>query len=235
MKILIAEDDPKTREGLNATLQSEGYDTVLAADGNAALELFRSSNSQIACLDVMMPGMSGYDVCREIRKSDPDIPILFISAKSEEIDTVLGLELGADDFITKPFGVSELVARIRAVARRAYASGRAGSVPGSFTMRGLRIVPAELRAYRAADEEDRAEQPIELGPRDVSILSLLFQREGQAVDRDTFFDVCWGYDHMPNSRSLDQHISQLRKKIERDPGIPEIIVTVHGVGYRYES
>ena len=122
MKVLIAEDDPNTRAGLEEIISSEGYETHTAADGNQAIELFGEHKPDVVCLDIMMPGLSGYDVCKEIRKSNPLTGILFISAKSEEIDTVLGLELGADDYIAKPFGVKSVVARIRAVTRRVMAS-----------------------------------------------------------------------------------------------------------------
>lgn len=229
MKVLIAEDDPRTREGLQQILEAEGYETVLASDGEEALELIEARAPDILCLDVMMPKASGYDVCRRVREKDSGIPILFISAKSEEIDKVLGLELGADDFIVKPFGISEVVARIRAVSRRAFAakSPGPGAAPESFELGGLRVVPGELRAYRG-------EEVIDLSLRDIKVLRLLLDRQGQAIPRDTFFDLCWGFDYLPNSRTLDQHISQLRKRIERDPRSPQIIRTVHGVGYRYE-
>ena len=178
----------------------------------------------------MMPEISGYDVCKEIRKSNPLTGILFISAKSEEIDTVLGLELGADDYIVKPFGVKSVVARIRAVTRRVIASKNTHlkqERAAEFFMTDLRIVPEELRAYRG-------EESIELSLRDLQILTLLHNQRGKAVDRDTLFEKCWDYDFIPNSRCLDQHISQLRKRVEPDPTTPAIIKTVHGVGYRYE-
>jgi two-component system, OmpR family, alkaline phosphatase synthesis response regulator PhoP len=228
MKILIAEDDHHIRHGLAEIMRKEGYDTVLAADGDQALELFHRERPDFVCLDVMMPGVNGYDVCREIRQARSTVPIIFISAKSEEIDKVLGLELGADDFIMKPFGVREVVARLRAVARRYRAAHDAPPEPEPFTMGDLEVFPAELRARRG-------EQVIDLGPRDVKILELLHSRQGSVVDRDTFFNVCWGFDHVPNSRSLDQHISQLRKRIEQDPASPRIVLTVHGAGYRYDG
>ena len=127
MKVLIAEDDHNIRSGLEEILQDEGYETVVAEDGNQALALYRSESPDFLCLDIMMPGVNGYEVCREVRRSDPDVPIIFISAKSEEIDKVVGLELGADDFILKPFGVREVLARIRAVTRRYLARDRVGA------------------------------------------------------------------------------------------------------------
>lgn len=230
MNILIAEDDPNIAAGLADLLRGEGYEVVVAPHGRAALETWRSDRPDIVLLDIMMPQLNGYDVCREIRKSDPDTAILFLSAKSEEIDRVIGLELGADDFINKPFGVKEVIARIRAVSRRCLAvRAAAASQPqrASFRLDDLDVFPAELRARRA-------DAAIDLSLRDVRILTLLHREAGRVVDRDTFFRECWGYDHIPNSRTLDQHISKLRKRIERDPEAPSIIRTVHGVGYRYE-
>jgi DNA-binding response OmpR family regulator len=230
MKVLIAEDDPNTRAGLEEIISSEGYETHTAADGSEALKLFNAHHPDVVCLDIMMPEMSGYDVCREIRKNHPLTGILFISAKSEEIDTVLGLELGADDYIIKPFGVKGVIARIRAVTRRVIASKNSHLKQGKtadFFMGDLRVVPEELRAYRG-------EEAVELSLRDLQILTLVYSERGKAVDRDTFFECCWDYNFTPNSRCLDQHISQLRKRIELDHTSPQIIKTVHGVGYRYE-
>lgn len=227
MKVLIAEDDDHIREGLCEVLEGEGYRTISARDGTEALDAFERETPDFVCLDIMMPGMDGFEVCRRIRKHDENIPLIFISAKSEEIDKVLGLELGADDFIMKPFGVREVIARIRAVTRRCMAARPAEARPEPFTMGELEVSPAELRARRG-------DEVFDLSLRDVKILELLNRRRGEVVDRDTFFNECWGYDHLPNSRTLDQHISQLRKRIERDPKDPTIICTVHGAGYRFE-
>ncbi|HTG73933.1 MAG TPA: response regulator transcription factor [Terriglobia bacterium] len=228
MKVLIAEDDPHTRAGLEEILEAEGYQVFTAKDGKDALQLFRKESPDFVCLDIMMPGTSGYDVCREIRRADSNVPVIFISAKSEEIDTVIGLELGADDFIVKPFGVKEVVARIRAVTRRRFATAKAAAEPSSFKLGDLDVFPAELRARRAGTA-------IELSLRDIKILSLLHENRGAVISRDTFFNRCWGLDHMPNSRTLDQHIAQLRKRIEVDAKNPAIVRTVHGVGYRYDE
>ena len=228
MKVLIAEDDPHTRAGLEEILEAEGYQVFTAKDGKDALQLFQKESPDFVCLDIMMPGTSGYDVCREIRRADSNVPVIFISAKSEEIDTVIGLELGADDFIVKPFGVKEVVARIRAVTRRRFATAKAAAEPSSFKLGDLDVFPAELRARRAGTA-------IELSLRDIKILSLLHENRGAVISRDTFFNRCWGLDHMPNSRTLDQHIAQLRKRIEVDAKNPAIVRTVHGVGYRYDE
>jgi DNA-binding response OmpR family regulator len=228
MKVLIAEDDRHIRAGLEEILRDEGYDTVSAEDGARALELYRRHSPDFVCLDIMMPVMNGYDVCREIRRIDTRVPVIFISAKSEEVDRVLGLELGADDYIMKPFGVREVLARIRAVTRRCFAKGHKPAESRPFRMGDLEVQPAELRARR----DDRV---VDLSLRDVKILQVLFREKGKVVGRDMLFRECWGLDHIAHSRSLDQQISQLRKRIERDPRQPEIIKTVYGAGYRFEE
>jgi DNA-binding response OmpR family regulator len=225
MKVLIAEDDRFTREGLVEVLQTEGFRVIAAVDGADAIRLFHSERPDFVCLDIMMPGRSGYEACRAIRATSTDVPIIFISAKSEEFDRLVGFELGADDFIIKPFSVREVVARVRAVARRCCA--RQENPPAEFQMEDLVIMPAELRARRG-------DQVLELSPRDVKILQLLFENAGKALDRNTIFRVAWGEDYFPNSRTLDQHISQLRKRVEKDPREPRLIKTVHGVGYRFD-
>lgn len=227
MKILVIEDDFHTRNGLIEILTSEGYQTFAAENGQQGLEKFDEVKPDVICLDIMMPGMNGYDVCKKIRSKDTDVSILFISAKSEEIDKVLGLELGADDFIVKPFGVKEVVARIRAVTRRIQKHAKK-EMTDDFQMHDLHILPKELRAKRG-------DEIIELSLKDIKILTLLHKNNGSIVDRDQIFDLCWGMDYLPNSRTLDQHISQLRKKIETDAKNPTIIRTIHGVGYRYEE
>ncbi len=227
MKVLIAEDERHIREGLVDILEGEGYQAIAAADGADALVAFGAEAPDFVLLDIMMPMLDGYEVCRRIRKRDARVPIIFISAKSEEVDRVLGLELGADDFINKPFGVKEVIARIRAVTRRCYRDQPEDASRAPFQMADLVVRPAELRAQRG-------EETMDLSLRDVAILRLLHRERGRVVDREAFFRECWGYDHLPNSRTLDQHISKLRKRVERDPRQPALIQTVHGVGYRFE-
>lgn len=238
MKVLVAEDDPNILAGVIEVLEDEGYEPIASRDGAEALLRYHTHQPDFVILDIMMPEMNGYDVCREIRKLDATLPIVFLSAKSEEIDKVIGLELGADDYISKPFGIKEFIARIRAVARRAQRSTPAPPTQpevtatpdddASFVMGTLEIFPSELRARRD-------EQVMDLSLRDIKILQVLFANEGKVMDRNTLFNECWGMDYFPNSRTLDQHISQLRKKIEVDPKQPTIIRTVHGVGYRFEQ
>lgn len=226
MRILIAEDDRYIGEGLCAVVEAEGYTPQLASDGEQALHMFHAERPDVVLLDIMMPKRDGYAVCREIRKVDNDIPVIFISAKSEEIDRVLGLELGADDYIMKPFGTREVIARIRAVTRRCLARSTASSAHNEVLVFGdLEVYPAQLRARRG-------DVQLDLSLRDVKILQLLFRQRGQVIDRDTMFNECWGRDYFANSRTLDQHISKLRKLIEIDARNPQIICTVHGVGYR---
>jgi DNA-binding response OmpR family regulator len=228
MRVLVAEDDPRTRAGLVEVLSQEGYQVLQAENGRVALRRFEQEQPHLVVLDIMMPEVNGYDVCRTIRKLDARIPVIFLSARSEEIDKVLGLELGADDFIVKPFGVKELVARIRAVTRRCLqqSTETRGRLP--FRLGDLEVLPAELRARRG-------DQVIELSLRDVQILELFHLNPGTALSRRLIFDRCWGQNYIPGSRTLDQHISQLRKRIELDPADPRIIQTVRGVGYRYDA
>ncbi len=223
MKILFAEDDPITLDSLRACVEPEGFTAVLARDGREALALWEQHRPDLLCLDIMMPQIDGYEVCRQIRARDAQAPVLFLSAKSEEIDVVVGLQLGADDFIRKPFGKHELLARIRAALRRSQAVNKPAR---SFAMNGIEIYPSELRAERDG-------RSIDLSPRETAILALLHERAGEVIDRDTFFNRCWGVDYFPDSRTLDQHVAKLRKRIEPDPANPEIIETVRGAGYRH--
>ncbi len=230
MSILIAEDDPHLRDGIVDLLSLEGFQCQVADDGAKALALFRAEKPEICVFDVMMPVMDGLTLCREVRQIDPLVPILLLSARGEEGDRVRGLEIGADDYVAKPFGARELVARIKAALRRTKVQGApARSEPdGRLRMGDLEIDQKAMRAFRG-------EQRIDLTSREVAILAALYERRGQAVSRDELFDLCWGRDYMPNSRALDQYVSALRKKIEVDPASPRIIRTVHGVGYRYDE
>ncbi|MCA9139239.1 MAG: response regulator transcription factor [Planctomycetales bacterium] len=230
-RILIAEDDRNTRNALAEVLKGEGYEVIEAADGYHAKDLFDASPPDIACLDVMMPGMSGFDVCKYFRQQSPTMPILFITAKAEEIDKVVGLELGGDDYIVKPFGTKEVIARIRAVARRSL-SESPGAISiafsdESFLMGDLEVIPKELRVRRR-------DEVFSMTRREILILQTLSSRPGEVVTRADLFRSAWEDDHVPNSRTIDQTISQLRKRIEMDPKQPKVIQTVYGVGYRYE-
>jgi len=226
--ILIAEDDDNIRDGLEALLAREGYRVLAARDGVEALDAHAKSRPDFVVLDIMMPRLGGYDVCRLIRQTDPSTPILFLSARGEEIDRVVGLELGADDYLVKPFGTRELLARIGAILRRSRPAAPASGSSTVFRMDDLEIHPDELRARRG-------ETWIDLGPRDLAILRLLHERAGKVVDRSELFESCWGATFPGATRAVDQHLSQLRRKIELDPQEPRIVRTVHGAGYRYEA
>lgn len=225
MTILIAEDDPITLEALTACMEAEGFSTLCATNGREALAHWATQSPHLLCLDIMMPEIDGYEVCRQVRAEDRNVPILFLSAKNEERDVVAGLDLGADDFIRKPFTRREVMARVRAALRRVSASG---TEDHQIQLHDLVVFPASLLARRG-------ELEIDLTPREVSMLQLLHAEKGKAVARDQFLDHCWGLDYFPDSRTLDQHILMLRKKVEGDPSHPQIIETVRGVGYRFRG
>ena len=221
MKILLTEDDPMTLEALGELLRLEGFEVVEASGGEMALKLWDEVHPDLVCLDIMMPGMDGYEVCRRLREKDSRTPILFLSAKNEEKDIVAGLELGADDFIRKPFTTGEVMARIRSALRRAYPEKGSRKIQ----MADVVVWPDELRA-------EQNNSGIELTLREVKMLLLLEEKRGLPVSRDEFLDRCWGMDYFPDSRTLDQHVHMLRKKIERGS---ELIETVRGVGYRFRG
>ncbi|SQA51576.1 putative two-component response regulator [Yersinia pseudotuberculosis] len=228
MKILIAEDNAHIRNGLMEVLAHEGYRPIAAENGVQALALYRQQQPDFIILDIMMPELDGYKVCREIRKHDRQTPIIFLSAKDEEIDRVIGLELGADDYISKPFGIHEMRARIKTIVRRCLRKVPESAEDAGFPFGDLMVFPNELCAIRG-------ETRLELSLREVNILRYLYQHKGRVITRDMLFDAVWGYDHLPQSRTLDQHISKLRKTIELDPVHPVLIRTVHGAGYRYQG
>ncbi len=224
MRILLAEDDPITREAVAELLEAEGHKVSAAKDGLEALDHWRKHRAELVLLDIMMPGASGYEVCRAIRADDRRVPVLFLSAKSEEVDVVLGLELGADDFVRKPFGKHELLARVRAVLRR---NGEAKD-DDDFSFGPWRVFPKRLKA-------ERESQMIDLTPRELKLLALLAKHRGEVITRDELLNACWGLEYFPESRTLDQHVLNLRKKIEADPSRPVLIETVRGAGYRFPA
>ncbi len=229
-RILIAEDDTNIRLGLVATLESEGYDVVSASDGAQALKLAGQSAFALAILDVMMPKASGYDVCRELRARGDRLPVMMLTAKGEEIDKVVGLKLGADDYVTKPFGVQELLARVEALLRRSRSSTTAqasgDALPPVFRLGAAKIDRGTFMATVPGRE------PVALTAREMKLAELLAAHAGQVLSRDALLNAVWGVDYFGTTRTLDQHVAQLRKKVERDPEHPAGILTVHGVGYR---
>ena len=227
--ILIAEDDPSIRLVLVDILESEGYRVAVATNGEEALALFESTAPDLAILDIMMPRLSGYDVCRAIRKADAALPIIMLSAKSEEIDKVLGLELGADDYMTKPFGVRELLARVSAALRRAATTA---SVPAETNE--ATICFGEIALDRARRQLLRGSEEIALTQLEYRVLLAFIENADRALSRDELLNAAWGIDYQGTTRTLDQHVSQLRHKIEPDPAKPRYLLTVHGYGYRYK-
>ena len=227
-RILIAEDEAPLRDGLVATLESEGYAVLACADGAEALALWERERPDLLLLDVMMPEKSGYDVCREVRRHDAAIPIILLTARGEEIDKVVGLELGADDYVTKPFGIHELRARIAAVLRRAQAGASPVTTepPDRFPF-GAAVIDRRCFEGRLGDNSFR------LSPRELKLLELFAARPDEVLSRNDLLNAAWGIDYFGTTRTLDQHIAQLRKKVEPDPASPVVIETVHGVGYRY--
>lgn len=231
-RILIAEDDANIRLGLAATLESEGYDVVAASDGAQALKLYPQGKYDLVVLDVMMPKASGYDVCRELRAQGATAPILFLTAKGEEVDKVVGLKLGADDYVTKPFGVSELLARVEALLRRArIASAGAAGEGGGAAGPVFRLGEAEIDR-RTFSARRPGGEPVALTAREMKLAEALAAHAGETLTRDQLLNAVWGVGYFGTTRTLDQHVAQLRKKIEADPEAPRAILTVHGVGYR---
>ena len=227
MTLLVAEDDPLTRRALADILAAEGWTVVTAPDGNRAWDLFDAGGIDLVCLDIMMPGRSGYDLCRKIREKDKTVPLLFISAKAEELDKVLGLELGADDFIVKPFGAREVVARIRAVLRRFERSTAAPEPAGTvWTFGPWTIDSLTMRATSA----DRV---LDLTSREVQLLDLFVRHRGRVLSRVRILQLLWGWEEAPRTRTLDQHIAVLRKKLGDKN--QSLIQTVQGVGYRFDG
>ena len=230
-RLLIAEDDANIRHGLVATLESDGYDVTAASDGEQALKLFPQGKFDLVILDVMMPRQSGYDVCRELRRRGSPVPILFLTAKGEEVDKVVGLKLGADDYVLKPFGVHELLARVEALLRRARQSAAPAAdeeLPPVF-----RLGPAEIDRRRFLATV--AGRSMALTARELKLAEVFAAHPGEVLTRDVLLNAVWGVDYFGTTRTLDQHVAQLRKKIEPEPDTPRTIVTVHGIGYRHEA
>jgi DNA-binding response OmpR family regulator len=224
LNILIVEDDVNIASGLVQLMALEGFNALAAHDGQQGLSAYKNGKFDLLIIDIMMPVMDGYELCRSIRKNDSTTPIIFLSAKSSEIDKVVGLELGADDFISKPFGAREIIARIHAIIRRLAPKEIDQS---SFIMADLKVSPRSNRAFRNRSK-------IDLSTRDIKILQLFYQNRDRVITRDMISDCAWGHEYLFNSRAIDQHIFQLRKRIEIDPQNPQIIKTVRGEGFRFE-
>jgi two-component system response regulator RegX3 len=227
IRVLVVDDEPSFREGLRVALTSEGFEVEVAEDGEQALSLHAEKPPDIVLLDVMLPRMSGIDVCRRIR-ADHDTPIIMVSAKREEIDTVVGLEVGADDYVAKPYRVRELVARMRTILRR---SGRAAADIESTNQ----MMVDDVLLDRDRHEVSVGGELVDLPLKEFEVLALLMENAGLVVTRQTLIDRVWGYDYVGDTKTLDVHIKRLRSKIETDPSAPERIVTIRGLGYKYAT
>jgi DNA-binding response OmpR family regulator len=220
---LIIEDEPNMVVGLKDSCEYEGYEVAVARDGKEGLEKASTEKPDIILLDVMLPLMSGLDVCRALRSRGIETPILMLTARSQELDKVVGLEVGADDYVTKPFSIKELLARIRAHLRRA--AKQVADIE-NFTFGDIELNFKKFAALKAGEELD-------LSAREFEILRYLIRRRGEIVTRDQLLDEVWGYDITPITRTVDNHIARLRQKIEKDPSDPRHIITVHRLGYRF--
>jgi DNA-binding response OmpR family regulator len=222
-RILVIEDDPAIARGLVYNLKFEGHEAVTAADGETGYRMIREAKPDLVILDLMLPKLGGYELCRRARAEGVGIPILILTARGEEADRVLGLDLGADDYMTKPFPVRELMARVRALLRRAQ--------PARALPDDLRFddVVVDFRRFEAS----RGGRPIDLTRKEFGVLRVLAARAGEVVTRDELLDEVWGYDNYPTTRTVDSHIGNLRAKLERDPASPRHLITVHGVGYKW--
>ena len=230
--ILVVEDDAAILAGLIDLLEGEGFKVWSARDGKKALGVYRDKQPDIILLDIMIPGKSGYDVCKEIRQTDGRTPIIMLTAKGEEVDKVVGLEIGADDYIVKPFSVRELLARIRAALRRA--SGE----PAEARKRKWDDTPiefADVRIDAGTLKGTRGGNGFSMTLREVQLLKFFVEHDGEVLDRSVILDEVWGLKYEGTTRTLDQHVARLRSKIEEDPSSPDHILTVHGVGYRFTS
>jgi two-component system response regulator RegX3 len=225
--VLVVEDEESFVDALRIGLDREGFDVVVATDGAQALDAFEASRPDLILLDLMLPKLSGIDVCRKLRERS-EVPIIVVSAKSEEIDTVLLLEMGADDYVTKPYRLRELVARMRAVQRRRVSAEP--HVDGGATVEagGVRLEPETRRCYVRGTE-------VKLRRKEFELLQLLLANAGLVLTRDVLIDRVWGSDYVGDTKTLDVHVKRLRALVEPDPKAPSLITTVRGVGYRFDA
>jgi DNA-binding response OmpR family regulator len=224
-RILIVEDELPMRTALTDCLEAEGYRVMAAADGAAGLEKALAEKPDLILLDLMMPKLDGFSVCAELRRLGQGTPILILTAKGQVEDRVRGLDLGADDYLAKPFSIEELLARVRALLRR---WERASATPGELTLGAVRVDFARQQAWRG-------KKPVHFTAKELAVLRLLAEAEGEVVSREKFLDVVWGCAAFPTTRTVDNHIASLRAKLEPDPEHPRWIKTAHGAGYRLEG
>jgi DNA-binding response OmpR family regulator len=223
--ILIIEDDVSILEGLKDNLEFEGYLVIAETNGKKGLQLALEKDPDLLLLDLMLPGLSGYEICRKVKKEKPALPIIMLTARGSEMDKVSGLDIGADDYVTKPFSLPELLARIRAAFRR----GRNEPVTiEHFSFGNIRLDFVKLKAYANGEE-------VPLSAKEFSILEYFIQNEGKAIHRHDLLNEVWGYEAMPTTRTVDNFILDLRKKLEADPSKPRHFFSVRGIGYRFDS
>ena len=222
-KILIVEDEPDMVLGLKDNFEFEGYDVLTASDGASGLERARSQKPDLVILDIMLPKLSGLEVCKALRGEGFDAPIIMLTARGQEIDKVVGLELGADDYVTKPFSIRELLARVRAILRRTEGKKK------RLSRYRFADVELDFETYRGT----RAGEPLDMSPREFELLRYLIERKGETVSRDRLLEDVWGYESYPSTRTVDTHIAKLRAKIGDSGSEPRHILTIHGVGYKF--
>lgn len=222
-KILIVEDEPNMVTGLRDNFEYEGFQVITAQDGVEGLERALQESPDLVVLDVMMPRMSGLDVCKQLKAKRPSIPIIMLTARGQEVDKVVGLELGADDYVTKPFSIRELLARVKAVLRRAQ------TLPKEEERYTFGDVEVNLRSYQVL----RNGQPIEFSGKEFDLLKHFLCNSGQTLSRERLLDEVWGYESFPTTRTVDAHIVRIRQKLEPVPDSPRFFLTVHGVGYKF--
>jgi DNA-binding response OmpR family regulator len=223
-RILIVDDEPEMVRGLEDNLRFEGYQTMSAATGEEALTVALSQAPDLILLDIMMPKLSGWDVCRVLRQEGIDVPIIMLTARGQEADRVRGLELGADDYITKPFSLRELLARVRAVLRR----------PGP-RQKFEELAFGDVRIHRRGRQVFKAGREVRLTRKEFDLLVYLVEHRGEIVTRERLLDEVWGYERFPTTRTVDTHVLRLRRKFEADPDGPALIETAHGQGYRFTA
>jgi DNA-binding response OmpR family regulator len=223
-RILIVDDEPEMVRGLEDNLRFEGYQTMSAATGEEALSVALSQAPDLILLDIMMPKLSGWDVCRALRQKGIDVPIIMLTARGQEADRVRGLELGADDYITKPFSLRELLARVRAVLRR----------PGP-RRKFEELAFGDVRIHRRGRQIFKAGREVRLTRKEFDLLVYLVEHRGEIVTRERLLDEVWGYERFPTTRTVDTHVLRLRRKFEADPDGPALIETAHGQGYRFTA
>ena len=224
-RLLVIEDEIALAEGLKDNFELEGFQVLVANDGEAGLRIAQSEKLDIIILDIMMPKKSGFDVCKELRGQGIQTPIIMLTARTEEVDRVLGLELGADDYVAKPFSTRELIARVKAVLRRS-----PDKKEKQINIYDFGKIKVDFEHYIAYDKKN---SQIDMTYKEFEILKFFMQNKARTVSRDELLDKVWGYEIYPTSRTVDNHIVKLRKKIEDNPENPKHILTVYGIGYKY--